>query len=396
MATTSQYLEAAYSKLHRYASFAARNYTTRPEVLDNVSPTLRKSLQLLKSNRNDLFENVLSTLSSTRSTALGNMFIQALTKGSGTSSGKGKGPASSSNVTKPIELHAHDPIRYVGDILAWIHQAMASEREFLENLFGLKDSGRFVGQARPVLEPASPAEALLLSPMLGSAGPLSDEARLRSLLDQNLEGCGRPLRTRIQQTVKSNAMISAISTYQVFQLLQFYRVLMQKVMGSAAELVRILEDLSSYANQAFFDTIREQTRSLLQNVQAPGLDLKPPLAVLDALGTLREIMQAHSHGLLDEEDRSSLEAFDDVLDAAINPIHDLIGQMKKLKPSELDQSIFECNCLTSLQVCGDKNASHSWNRLTQSCCCSKRFKASISLRNIKRILTPDYRQQVHI
>ncbi len=36
---------------------------------------------------------------------------------------------------RPIELHAHDPIRYVGDMLAWVHLAMASEREFLEALF---------------------------------------------------------------------------------------------------------------------------------------------------------------------------------------------------------------------------------------------------------------------
>lgn len=36
---------------------------------------------------------------------------------------------------RPIELHAHDPLRYVGDMLAWLHQAVAGEREFLEALF---------------------------------------------------------------------------------------------------------------------------------------------------------------------------------------------------------------------------------------------------------------------
>ena len=34
---------------------------------------------------------------------------------------------------RPIELHAHDPLRYVGDMLAWVHQAIAAEREFLES-----------------------------------------------------------------------------------------------------------------------------------------------------------------------------------------------------------------------------------------------------------------------
>ena len=44
-------------------------------------------------------------------------FIDALTRG-----GPGGNP-------RPIELHSHDPLRYLGDMLAWIHQAIASEKE---------------------------------------------------------------------------------------------------------------------------------------------------------------------------------------------------------------------------------------------------------------------------
>jgi len=95
MLITSQHLDSAFSKLHKYTSFAARNYTTRPEVLDNVSPTLRRSLQLLKVNRSDLFDDALSVLSSTRSSAISNMFVEALTRGvdagaGGGAAGKGK------------------------------------------------------------------------------------------------------------------------------------------------------------------------------------------------------------------------------------------------------------------------------------------------------------------
>lgn len=35
---------------------------------------------------------------------------------------------------RPIELHSHDPLRYVGDMLAWLHQAVASEKEHLQSL----------------------------------------------------------------------------------------------------------------------------------------------------------------------------------------------------------------------------------------------------------------------
>lgn len=37
---------------------------------------------------------------------------------------------------RPIEMQAHDPVRYVGDILAWVHQAVVSEREFLLTILG--------------------------------------------------------------------------------------------------------------------------------------------------------------------------------------------------------------------------------------------------------------------
>jgi hypothetical protein len=43
-------------------------------------------------------------------------------------------------VPKPIEFHAHDTIRYAGDILAWIHQASMGEREMLENIFGMESN----------------------------------------------------------------------------------------------------------------------------------------------------------------------------------------------------------------------------------------------------------------
>ena len=63
-------------------------------------------------------------------------FTDALTRG---------GP---SGLPRPIELHAHDPMRYVGDMLAWVHQVIAAEREFLESLFGLTGDRRMVGSVR--------------------------------------------------------------------------------------------------------------------------------------------------------------------------------------------------------------------------------------------------------
>jgi hypothetical protein len=37
---------------------------------------------------------------------------------------------------RPIEVHAPDPQRYVGDMLGWLHQAMAGEKELVGALLG--------------------------------------------------------------------------------------------------------------------------------------------------------------------------------------------------------------------------------------------------------------------
>ena len=50
-------------------------------------------------------------------------FITALTVG---------GPH---GIPRPIEMHAHDPVRYCGDMLAWVHQSIATEKEFFRVLF---------------------------------------------------------------------------------------------------------------------------------------------------------------------------------------------------------------------------------------------------------------------
>lgn len=64
----------------------------------------------------------LDEVASTRNKSILRSFLIALTQG---------GP---NGMPRPIEIHAHDPLRYVGDMLAWIHQALASESELINSL----------------------------------------------------------------------------------------------------------------------------------------------------------------------------------------------------------------------------------------------------------------------
>ena len=91
--------------------------TESPEISTLVS----EALEGLK-ERQVLFKYVLDEYGTARRNAIVRGFIDALTRG-----GPGGTP-------RPIELSSHDPLRYVGDMLAWTHQSTASEREYAEIL----------------------------------------------------------------------------------------------------------------------------------------------------------------------------------------------------------------------------------------------------------------------
>lgn len=76
---------------------------------------------------------------------------------------------------RPIEMNAHDPRRYLGDMLAWVHQALASERELLISLFGQSHQ----------LQRAQ-------------ANGHSDVPSSSALLDRVVEGICRPLKVSLQ------------------------------------------------------------------------------------------------------------------------------------------------------------------------------------------------------
>ncbi|GAA6064385.1 hypothetical protein JCM10212_002918 [Sporobolomyces blumeae] len=320
MEYTSRHLEAGYQKIFKWCTFEARGFAR--DVLE-VSANVRTAIARLKS-RPDLLSEVLTILGTTRSTSILNLFLDALTRG---------GP---NGLPRPIELHAHDPIRYIGDMLAWIHQAMAGEREFLESLFGIKDEGRWVGSVH----------AFSLRSR-GSATDVSDEDRVKSLLDKDFEGCGRPLKIRVQQTVKSQE--SSIMAYRISTLIHFYKVTMERTIGADALMSEVLTELMDHSNEVFFETLKAHGRSLVRFIQPPAAALSAPAQLRDTLSILREIMSVYSTSLLDHEaavtEPAKLEAdFSAVLDATLDPALQMCGAMAEMRPAAWDQAVFWVNC----------------------------------------------------
>ncbi|KAF8662717.1 hypothetical protein AX16_001159 [Volvariella volvacea WC 439] len=314
MAMTSTYLEQGYGKIVRWCSNEFRQLGK--EMLD-VNNNLQESIRRLRT-RPELLTEVMSVLSETRQNTLLSSFINALTRG---------GP---SGLPRPIELHAHDPLRYVGDMLAWVHQTIAAEREFLESLFGLKGDGRMVGSVRRF-------------------ETSEEEEWMKELMDLAVDKLCIPLKSRVQQTVRSQE--SSIMSYKIANLLQFYTLTMHRTIGEHASLSKALQDVTDLAYNVFYESIQSQGRALVKvSLDPDDKSLLPPLAILEHAQMLREIVSVYQSSLLgDESDEEQIEGFRKISDMMVDPAIEMCAtaseEKKRLRP-QWDQPVFVLNCLS--------------------------------------------------
>ncbi|KAJ7462784.1 oligomeric complex COG6 [Mycena galericulata] len=319
MASTSSHLEQGYEKIFRWCSYEFRQMGRDMQI--EVGTTMREATHRLR-QRPELLTEALTSLAQARQATLMSSFLTALTRG---------GP---NGLPRPIELHAHDPMRYVGDMLAWVHQAIAAEREFLESLFGLQGDGRMVGSVR-VFEQES-----------------EEEDWIRELMDQAVGKLCVPLKVRVQQTIRSQE--SSIISYKIANLLQFYMITMRRTIGDTAVLSTSLNEITEVAYKVFYDAIETQGRALLRaTLDLDDPSLTPPLAILDHAQILREVMNVYESSLLGDEDEAEQTAgFQRILDITVDPAIEMCinnsEEKKRLRP-RWDRDVYVLNCLSYLQ-----------------------------------------------
>ncbi|PLW36616.1 hypothetical protein PCASD_11358 [Puccinia coronata f. sp. avenae] len=340
MQATSKYLDRGYEKILKWTLFESRTGLIKAdEVQPEVSPLMKRAISRLKRRPESLSE-VITSLTSARSSSLSSLFLEALTRG---------GP---SGLPRPIELIAHDPIRYVGDMLAWIHQVMASEHEFLESLLDIKSDGRRVGESRifPTNNPSgiTSEENSARNTGEGTSDITitefngGDREMARNLLDKHLEGCIRPLKMRVQQTV--NSQEGSLTACQLASLLEFYQLTMASTIGPDAKLTKTLSELVDQSYEVFYQLLRSLSSNYLKRLEPPPVDLSVPAPLHEAMSNLSVIMSIYE-GSREESGSSSEHSFERVLDLVVDPMMEVIDKMAQLRASEWDRSIFWLNCL---------------------------------------------------
>ncbi|GAM85520.1 hypothetical protein ANO11243_035270 [Dothideomycetidae sp. 11243] len=331
---SSANLNAAFQKLFRWTQ---RELKTIDLENPQLSTAVRKAFRVL-AERPALFQNCLDFFAENRERTLSDAFYAALT-------GSVASNTFNSVPSKAIELSAHEPMRYVSDMLAWLHAATVGEKEALQNLFisdadEISKSLKMGHDSQPWLQMAENANV--------EAVAFDGKKALNELVDRDLSGVLTQLRQRVEQTVRSHE--DSVLAYQVANLSSFYKTVFTGLLGAESSVIELLEPITAMAMEQFRLITRDHITSLHGDTDNVPADLSPPDFMEEALDTLQKLMKSYDTSFAaDVTNEAKNVGFQPVLTEALDPYMsgcETIGQRLERPDSE----VFGLNCLLATRA----------------------------------------------
>jgi hypothetical protein len=280
------------------------------------------------------FDQCQDLLVNSRRTQLVQRFVVALTQGdantsittAGGGSGAGGGKGGHHAASRALDLHAHDAARYVGGMLAWMHQAVASEQEFLEAIFGDSEAAErtpyprsnaaaLSGANKAVVnaggggsgdgsngaggEVGSPAEGVTNGADGTAEGEAFDNSAsagsggkagltVPQLLARCLQGLGRPLRVRIVQTLETKSSLDVL--YSLTDLLSFYEATFARITPVENAVHSAVKGCLNECKRMFLAALNKQGQSLLASPVTYPLDLKASVVTRECAVQVKHVV----------------------------------------------------------------------------------------------------------
>src|SRR2546423_3107633 len=321
MEQTSRDLDAAFKKLYQWIQ---REFKTLDLEDPHISGSIRRALRVL-AERPSLFQNCLDFFAEAREHTLSDAFRIALTEAVGGSEGAGS--------AKPIEFSTHDLLRYLGDMLAWVHSSGVSEKESLEGLF-IADGGEIAKgiKAGKDSEPWSRLRSEDNEVDNSDESVFDGQKALNDLVTRNLAGVCQILRQRIEVAVRHND--DPVVVYKSLHLLRFYHDIFSKLLGQESGLADTLKGLDAKVFEHFEHILQEEADG--SGDQILPLDSSVPtllIAALDRLGVLLKSLT----------DASSVPEVDRLLSVALTPFLATCEEMVEEVPDPMQKTIFRLN-----------------------------------------------------
>ena len=329
MEKSTRILNSAFQKLFRWVQKAFQTLNLENPQLSSF---IRRSLRVLV-ERPTLFQSCLDFFAETRERNLSESFYVALTGSATHTHGLGQ---TDDPTTKPIEYYAHDPLRFVGGMLAWTHSATVSEREALEVLFISEGDELAKGiKAGRESEPWSQ----------DNIETFDGQRSLAQLVNRDLAGVARTLRQRVEQVIQSDE--DPVLAYKIANLIDFYRVTFAKLLGPDSSVLDTLSQLRESALQQYRNNLQDHVNSIRANAGHLTADLAVPNFLDEALIQLRELMKTYDSSLAATTSREV--EFQPILAEALDPFLERCEQIAA-RLEEPSKSIFTINGLTASKV----------------------------------------------
>lgn len=306
MDSMALYQEAAFERLYRWTLNGLRSYNA-----DSVSDSLlvQRSLSYLQA-KPALLQNCLDEYITVRRAAIVRSFIDALTRG--TSSGS---PA--------IDRYATEPVRYVGDILGYLHQALVAEKDQLRTL--LRNCETKELEARRTI-------------IVG--------------LSSITEGLARPAKTRIEQQLVSDSKGHAagpLNLYKIKNLLLFYKNTIAVQVIAQSELIYGLDELCTLSQRMFLNSINYTVASKLGKTMSGDQDMAPDdLSPMSSFNEMVAIIGALFKAYLESPVRDEAnEDVNEILSVTLNPLIKA-ARISGTRLGTVELAIYQINCLNEL------------------------------------------------
>ena len=332
---------AAFDRLFRATGADVREVLERdaPEPPAQLCTSMRALME-----RPALLQAVLEEAEAARAKVVVRRFLDALTRGGGGA--------------RPIEVHAHDPLRYAGDMLAHLHQAVASEHELLQLLFAPSSlSAPFhppptsTSSSTSITPTPTPTLPVVAADAESDAGalPAAVKEQLTRSLGKVFDAACRPFRARLDQIMSTRAGTEdgALVLYRLAHLLDLYRRTATRLLPPSALLPTTLAEARRDALAAMHAQLRSTGEALTSAAPHASADLAVPAQVLQHATRLGELLQVLEASLVPPEEREAEAA--QVLASVVEPLL-RVCSLAATGLGVSDMAVFLLNCLSAIQA----------------------------------------------
>lgn len=299
MKKTSSLIDKSNETLYNFIkrSLIHPVWVNSPEKLTNF----RNSIKFLKQRNPQSFDQVLTIFANERSKLLIEDFNKQLTA-----------------------ITAHDPVRFIGDLLAYVHSMVINEIELMNSIFKitLHETLEFIDEND--------------IPVFNGFVDL--------LLDRVFEKLSKSIKSKFEQLISIELKLNTV--YSVFNLFDLYKLMFEKNFSESNSLVKSINELIEFSQLRVIDLIDSSLKSIkTSNLAQLDLndDLQPPEWIIEFYSDILPIVE-QSKVTFNSVLNLNGEQFDEFMTLIVNePISILDSHIKLKHFGSLEKVILKIN-----------------------------------------------------